>query len=121
MKLRAVTVAGQWSEALARTIDGALRDAAAILNGGLVLADQGIVRSFRWNTARAPVSVAIQGGRPPLGLLVLRARPSSGAASTVSGCAVTWSWDGRACVVSAIDGLASDTDYEVSALVLTEA
>lgn len=115
MKLSSAPISGPWSDALARTVDRALREVREVLNGGLRLADQGTVRAFAWNTTLAPVRVDV-GARPPVGLLVLRAVDATGA--IVSGAAISWTWDGRTCSVSAIDGLASATNFDVTVFVV---
>lgn len=112
MKVRGGIVASAW-EAARRELDGVLGDLRAILNGGLSLTDQSKVRTFIWNDANAAPRVSTGGAKRPLALLVLCARATEGG-DVISGAPVTWRWDGTACVISAIGGLSTSTDYTVT-------
>lgn len=111
-----------WSPALALMIDGIFRDIRKILNGGFRFRDQAVLRTFRWNTSAAPVRVTVPGDRPPLGLLLVRAvyPPPAPIPRVASGGTVEWFWDGKACAVESITGLAPATAYDVTLLVVED-
>ena len=114
MKMRDVQItAEKWSGDIGRAIDGALRDVQQILNGGLRLADQARVRTFRWNSALAASKVDVGTKVPPLALLVLGARPRTQPSTVISGAEIVWTWDGRSCVVSSVGSLVGDFDVTV--------
>lgn len=119
MKLSNLVVSGKWEGVSAR-VDEALRDIRAILNGGFRFSDQCVTRTFRWNTADAPVRVSVPSGKPPLGLVVLRAvfPPPAAATRVAGGGTIGWSWDGSACAIEEITGLFPGLAYDVTVLVV---
>ncbi len=94
-----------------------LRDVRQILTAavdGIRWRDNiGPVHRFTWNTANAPVRVAVD-EEAPVAVLCLSAQPSSPADNRVwSGCAVQWSRSRGDLLIHAIDALDASTDYQV--------
>lgn len=104
MKLRAYSPTDRAHEAWVRDVAAAIEDAA-------------IEVAFRWNSDSAPVRVTTPLTRTPSEVRVARAT-SDDEATWISGPAITWAFDGRALVVSAIDVLTSSTDYDVTLTVV---
>jgi len=100
----------------ARQLSQFVREVAAILNGGVRLADQlGGVRSFRFLDTAGPVLVSPPRPAVPAGIICLSVVPSRGDRSAVlSGASVTWTHSERGLLVSAVGGTTSGTEYDVT-------
>lgn len=115
--VREKQLAEKWDKTQARQANELVRDLLQVLNGGITIGDQfaGLKRGVRWNSTSAPISVG-PFLRPIRWVLCLGARVADAPSSVVSGCAVSWSYQGQNVVVSAIDGLSSGVAYDVDFL-----
>jgi hypothetical protein len=117
--VREKKLAETWDKTQARQANELVRDLVQVLNGGIVIGDQfpGLKRHVRWNTTDAPVKVG-PFLRPVQWVMCLGARLVSAPSSVVSGCAVSWSYQGQNVVIASIEGLSSGVAYDVDLLCL---
>ena len=103
------------SERSVRMLSEWIRDVQEILTGNLQISDQmGGVQTITYNTNIAPLAISTGLISPPLCVRIVRAR-EFGTANMQSGNAVSWTWnDSGELSITAIDGLAAATDYEVT-------
>lgn len=102
-----------------RVLDAAFRSLRSILDNGIRMREQFRCVDAVIDTARLPVSVAVDTTAPPLSVSLLRAvvqRSTSGA--VISHARVTWEWRSGAVLIHAIDGLAASTRYDVTLAVM---
>jgi hypothetical protein len=114
VRLRDLRILGTF-EAVARDLDGYLREVREILNGGLRLRDQvRVVRDVVIDTAVLPVSIEVPAGLRPIGVVLVRAVEQGTAdGQVISGGAVTWDAQGIGSIrIHVVDALAASTRYD---------
>jgi hypothetical protein len=102
-------------DAVARDLDGYLRDLRTVLNGGLRLREQmRVVVDVVIDTAALPASIDVPIGLRPVGVVLVRAVEQGTAdGQVITGGAVTWDAQGAGSLrIHAVDALAASTRYD---------